>query len=56
MTEAAILNYIESCINFHHDFDQSYKITEDAWNKENLHFLTALNFINQLRKKEREKK
>lgn len=50
MNKEEILNYIEFCVNYHHDFDNSYKITDSAYNAENLKFLKAIQLINEIRK------
>lgn len=47
MTEEFI-RYLEMCVNFHHENDESFKITDSAYAKENLMYLKAIHYINEL--------
>lgn len=49
MTEEFV-RYLEMCVNFHHDNDESFKITDSAYAKENLMYLKAIHYINELYK------
>ena len=49
MTEDFI-KYLEMCVNFHHKYNESYKITDSAIEKENYLFLEAIHYINDLYK------
>jgi hypothetical protein len=47
MTEDFV-RYLEMCVNFHHENDESFKITDSAYEKENLMYLKAIHYINEL--------
>lgn len=47
MTEEFV-RYLEMCVNFHHENDESFKITDSAYEKENLMYLKAIRYINEL--------
>lgn len=47
MTEEFV-RYLEMCVNFHHENDESFKITDSAYEKENLMYLKAIHYINEL--------
>ena len=47
MTEEFV-RYLEMCVNFHHKNDESFKITDSAYAKENLMYFKAIHYINEL--------
>lgn len=47
MTEEFV-RYLEMCVNFHHENDESFKITDISYAKENLMYLKAIHYINEL--------
>lgn len=49
-----LIEYIEMCVNYHHEWDESFKITDSAMQKEALMFLKAIKFLNDLYKESEE--
>ena len=49
MTEE-LFRYLNVCVNFHHENDESFKITDGAYKKENLMYLRAIQYLNELYK------
>ena len=47
MTEEFV-RYLEMCVNFHHENDESFKINDSAYEKENLMYLKTIHYINEL--------
>ena len=42
------VRYLRMCVDFHHENDESFKITDSANAKENLMYLKAIHYINKL--------
>lgn len=47
MTEEFV-RYLEMCVNFHHENDESFKTTDSVYEKENLMYLKAIHYIDEL--------
>lgn len=53
MTEE-LFRYLDMCVTFHHENDVSFKITDGAYEKENLMYLKAIHYLNELYKENKE--
>ena len=48
MKEEELMQYILFCVIFHHKFDESYKITQDARAKEEELFQKSIDYLDKL--------
>ncbi len=46
-----LFKYLNMCVNFYHENDESFKITDEAREKENLRYLETIHYLNELYKK-----